>query len=175
MGFFQKLFGQSQEAPKAPETPVPSGPIQIFAPVAGEAVPISEVSDPTFGEKILGDGLAIKPAEGKVFAPCDATVDMMFETGHAVSMTSAGGAEILIHVGLDTVELKGKHYTVHAHNGDKVKKGDLLIEFDAAAIAAEGYDIITPVVICNSDDFTTIQPHTGKTVAPGDLVLELEK
>lgn len=175
MGFFQKLFGQSQEAPKAPETPVPSGPIQIFAPVVGQAVPISEVSDPTFGEKILGDGCAIKPTEGKVLAPCDGTVEQIFETGHAVTLTSLGGAEILIHVGLDTVELKGKHYTIHAHDGDKVKKGDLLIEFDAAAIAAEGYDTITPVVICNSDDFTTITPHTGKAVTPGDLVLELEK
>lgn len=173
MGFFQKLFGQSQETPK--EAPKPTGPIQIFAPVAGEVVPITEVSDPTFGQEILGKGVAIKPAEGKVFAPCDGTVDMMFETGHAISMTSDGGAEILIHVGLDTVELKGKHYTIRAHNGDKVKKGDLLLEFDAAAITAEGYDVITPVVICNSDDYTTIQPHTGKTAAPGDLILELGK
>lgn len=174
MGFFQKLFGKSEEpAQAAPQQP--TGPIQVYAPVAGEVVPISEVSDPTFGQEILGKGLAIKPAEGKVFAPCDGKVDMMFETGHAVSLVSAGGAEILIHVGLDTVELKGKHYTVHAHNGDKVKKGDLLIEFDVEAIKAEGYDVITPVVICNSDDFSTIQPHTGKTVAPGELILELEK
>ena len=172
MGFFQKLFGKSEEAP---EVSVSSGPIQIFAPVAGQAVPITEVSDPTFGEKILGEGIAIKPSEGKVFAPCDGTVEQIFETGHAVTLTSLGGAEILIHVGLDTVELKGKHYTIHAHDGDKVKKGDLLIEFDAAAIAAEGYDTITPVVICNTDDYATITPHTGKTVAPGDLVLELEK
>ena len=173
MGFFQKLFGSSQDSPKTPAAP--AGPIQVFAPVAGEAVPISEVSDPTFGEEILGKGVAIKPTEGKVFAPCDGKVDMMFETGHAVSLVSADGAEILIHIGLDTVELKGKHYTVHAHNGDKVKKGDLLIEFDAAAIAAEGYDVITPVVICNSDAYGTIRPHTGKTVVPGDLILELEK
>ncbi len=173
MGFFQKLFGSSQETPAAPA--VPAGPIQIFAPVAGEAVPISEVSDPTFGEEILGKGIAIKPTEGKVFAPCDGKVDMMFETGHAVSLVSDGGAEVLIHVGLDTVSLKGKHYTIHAHNGDQVKKGDLLIEFDVAAITAEGFDVITPVVICNSDAYGAIQPHTGKTVAPGDLILELEK
>ena len=173
MGFFDKLFGKSAEDPPAPgET---ADPIQIFAPVAGEAVPINEVSDPTFGEKILGDGCAIKPSEGKVVAPCDGTVEQIFETGHAVTLTSLGGAEILIHIGLDTVELKGKHYTIHAHDGDKVKKGDLLIEFDAAAIAAEGYDTITPIVICNSDDFSAIKPHTGKTVAAGDLILELEK
>lgn len=173
MGFFQKLFGQSSDAPQ--ETAKPTGPIQVFAPVAGEAVPISEVSDPTFGQEILGKGIAIKPTEGKVLAPCDGKVDMMFETGHAVSLVSDGGAEILIHVGLDTVELKGKHYTIHAHNGDKVTKGQLLIEFDFQAIAAEGYDVITPVVICNSDDYSSIKPHTGKAVAPGDLILELEK
>ena len=169
MGFFQKLFGSSQEPPK------PTGPIQIFAPAAGEAVPITQVSDPTFGEKILGDGLAIKPSEGKIFAPCDGTVDMIFETGHAVSLVSRDGAEILIHVGLDTVALKGKYYTIHAHNGDTVKKGDLLLEFDVHAIAAEGYDVITPIVICNTGDYTAVRPHTGKTVVPGELILELEK
>lgn len=173
MGFFDKLFGKAEQP--APAAPQPSaGPIQVFAPVAGEAVPISQVSDPTFGEEILGKGVAIKPSEGKIFAPCDGKVDMMFETGHAVSLVSDGGAEILIHVGLDTVELKGKHYTIHAHNGDEVKKGDLLIEFDPEAITAEGYDVITPVVICNSDAYKDIRPHSG-TVAPGDLLLELEK
>ena len=173
MGFFQKLFGKSESSePAVPQSA--AGPIQLYAPVAGEAVPITEVSDPTFGEKILGDGIAVKPSEGKVFAPCDGTVEQIFETGHAVTLTSLGGAEILIHVGLDTVELKGKHYTIHAHNGDKVKKGDLLIEFDVAAITADGYDTITPIVICNTDEFTAIKPHTGP-VTPGDLILELEK
>lgn len=174
MSFFQKLFGKSDEPVQAaPQQP--AGPVQIYAPVEGEAVPVSEVSDPTFGEKILGDGIAIKPAVGKVVAPCDGTVDMMFETGHAVSLTSEAGAEILIHVGLDTVSLKGKHYTIHAHNGDKVKKGDLLIEFDVEAIKAEGFDVITPVVICNTDDYTAIETHTGKPVVTGDLILELKK
>jgi len=169
MGLFQKLFGGSEAAPKAPEKLV------LTAPVVGEAVPISEVSDPTFGEEILGKGIAVKPGEGKVYAPCDATVDMMFETGHAVSLTTAFGAEILIHVGLDTVNLKGEHYTVHAKNGDKVKKGDLLIEFDKDAIIAAGYDVITPMVICNTPDFKTIETHTGKTVTADDVVMELEK
>ncbi len=167
MGFFQKLFGSGQA--KAPEK------WQIFAPVAGEAVPISQVSDPTFGQEILGKGVAIRPSEGKVFAPCDATVDLMFETGHAVSLIASFGAEVLIHVGLDTVNLKGEHFTVHAKGGDKVSKGDLLIEFDKDAIAAAGYDVITPIVICNTPDYAVIEPHTGKTVAPGDVVMELAK
>lgn len=162
MGFFSKLFGG-----KAGDS--------ICAPVAGEAVAINQVSDPTFGEEILGKGIAIKPTAGKVVAPCDATVDMMFDTGHAVSLVADFGAEILIHVGLDTVNLKGKHYTVIAKNGDKVKKGDLLMEFDVEAIKAEGYDVITPVVICNSADYTTFKTFVDKTVATGDVVIELSK
>ncbi|HIT33645.1 MAG TPA: PTS glucose transporter subunit IIA [Candidatus Faecousia intestinigallinarum] len=161
MGFFSKLFGKEKDA--------------ICAPVSGEAVPISQVSDPTFGEEVLGKGIAIRPTDGKVVAPCDATVDMMFETGHAVSLIADCGAEVLIHVGLDTVSLKGKHYTVHAKNGDKVKKGDLLMEFDYQAIAADGFDTITPVVICNSADYTTFETHVGKTVTAGEVVIELAK
>lgn len=161
MGIFDKLFGKKTDG--------------IYAPVAGQAVAIQEVNDPTFSEEMLGKGIAIKPSAGKVVAPCDASVDMMFETGHAVSLMADCGAEILIHVGLDTVNLKGKHFTVHAKNGDKVKKGDLLMEFDPEAIAAEGYDIITPVVICNSGDYGTFKTHIGNAVAPGELVIELAK
>lgn len=161
MGFFKKLFGSAMD--------------EVYAPVAGEAVPISQVSDPTFGEEILGKGVAFLPTEGKIFAPCDATVDLMFDTGHAVSLVADHGAEILIHVGLDTVKLKGEHYTVHAKNGDKVKKGDLLIEFDVAAISAAGYDVITPMVICNTPNYSKVEVHAGKAVVPGDLVLELGK
>lgn len=165
MGLFDKLFKKEAEAVSSPI---------LYAPVVGECVPVTEVSDPTFGQEILGKGIAIKPTEGKVLAPCDGTVEQMFETGHAVSLTSDFGAEILIHVGLDTVELKGKHYKTHAKAGDKVKKGQLLIEFDVEAIKAAGYDVITPVVICNSDDYATITPRTG-TVTNDDPVLELEK
>ena len=161
MGFFSKLFGKSTDC--------------IGAPVAGKAVSIKEVSDPTFGEEILGKGIAIQPTDGKVVAPCDCTVDMMFDTGHAVSLVADCGAEILIHIGLDTVKLAGKHYTIHAHNGDKLKKGELLMEFDVEAIKAEGYDVITPVVICNSGDYTTFNTSVDKTVAAGDTVIELAK
>lgn len=168
MGFFQKLFGGNE--PPQQET----APIRLFAPVAGQAVSIEQVSDPTFGEKILGDGVAIQPSDGKVFAPCDCTVDLMFDTGHAVSLISDSGVEILIHTGLDTTKLKGKHYTVHTHSGDTVKQGQLLMEFDVAAVAAEGYDTITPIVICNTADYSRIQAHLGP-VAPGDLILELSK
>lgn len=161
MGFFDKLFGKKLDA--------------LHAPVAGKAVPVSQVPDPTFAEELLGKGIAIEPSEGKVFAPCDATVDMMFETGHAVSLVADCGAEVLIHVGLETVSLKGKHFTVHAANGDKVKKGDLLIEFDLEAIKAAGFPTITPMVLCNSDDYGTFNVHVDKNVTNADVVIEVAK
>lgn len=161
MALFKKLFGKKTD--------------EIASPLKGRAVSIKEVNDPTFSEEILGKGVAICPAEGKVYAPCDATVDMMFETGHAVSLVADFGAEILIHVGLDTVNLKGKHYTIHANAGEKVTKGQLLIEFDKDAIIADGYDVITPIIICNSGDFSTFYAHVGKDVIPGDVVIELAK
>ncbi|MGM9550385.1 MAG: PTS glucose transporter subunit IIA [Faecousia sp.] len=161
MGFFKKLFSKPMDA--------------LCAPVAGNAVPVSQVPDPTFAEEILGKGIAVEPTEGKVYAPCDATVDMMFETGHAVSLVADFGAEVLIHVGLETVSLKGKHFTVHAASGDKVKKGDLLIEFDLDAIKAEGFNTITPMLVCNSGDYATFKTNVGKAVTNADVVIELAK
>ena len=161
MGFFDKLFGKKLEG--------------IYAPIAGKAVAITEVSDPTFAEGMLGNGIAIEPADGKVYAPCNATVDMMFDTGHAVSLVAESGAEILIHVGLETVGLEGKPFTVHVQNGDKVKKGQLLIEANLEAIKAAGLPTITPVLICNTDDYPTFNTHVGTAVTNADLVIELGK
>ena len=161
MGFFDKLFGKKLE--------------EIYAPIAGKAVAITEVPDPTFAEGMLGNGIAIEPADGKVYAPCDATVDMMFDTGHAVSLVAESGAEILIHVGLETVGLEGKPFTVHVQNGDKVKKGQLLIEADLEAIKAAGLPTITPVLICNTDDYLTFKTHVDTAVTNADLVIELGK
>ena len=161
MGFFKKLFGKNTDV--------------FYAPMAGKAVPIAEVPDPTFAERMLGNGIAIEPSEGKVYAPCDATVDMMFTTGHAVSLVADCGAEILIHVGLETVSLEGKPFVVHAANGDKVKKGQLLIEVDLEAVKAAGLPTITPVVICNTDDYATFNTNVGKNVTNDDVVIELAK
>ena len=147
----------------------------IYAPLKGEAIPSAEVNDPTFAEEMLGKGMAIKPAEGKVYAPFDGTVAMVFDTKHAVSLVSDTGAEVLIHVGLDTVSLKGEHFTTHVENGATVKKGDLLMEFDKEAIAAAGFDTIIPVVVCNADDYKDVKRITGSVVKPGDTVMELEK
>ena len=161
MGFFKKLFGKKTD--------------DFYAPMAGKAVPITEVPDPTFAEGMLGNGIAIEPAEGKVFAPCDATVDMMFTTGHAVSLVADCGAEILIHVGLETVGLEGKPFTVHAANGDKVQKGQLLIEVDLEAVKAAGLNTITPMLICNTDDYPTFNTFVGKDVTNDDVVIGLAK
>ena len=161
MGFFKKLFGKPTN--------------DLYAPVAGQAVPLSEVPDPTFAEGMLGNGIAIQPTDGKICAPCDATVDMMFTTGHAVSLVTDFGAEVLIHVGLETVRREGKCFTIHAQNGQKVKKGDLLMEADLEGIKAAGLPTITPVVICNTDEFPTFDVTTGKAVTNADVVIALAK
>ena len=165
MGFFDKLFGKSEK----------KNDNGIYAPVAGRAVPVTEVPDPTFSEGLLGNGIAIIPSDGKICAPCNATVDMMFTTGHAVSLVADSGAEILIHVGLETVGLEGKCFTVHVQNGQKVKKGDLMIEVDLEGVKAAGLNTITPVLVCNSDDYSTFNTVTGKDVTNADLVIDLAK
>lgn len=148
---------------------------EVAAPVKGEAVSVREVSDPTFGEEILGKGIAIKPAEGEFYSPVDGTVTLLFDTLHAISITSEDGAEILIHVGLDTVTLKGEPFTAHVKNGDSVKKGDLLLSADLEKIRAAGCDTITPVVICNTPDYAEVSVTKSGAVEPGDVVLALTK
>ena len=165
MGLFDKLFGKKEEI----------NPNCIYAPMAGEAVEITEVPDPTFSTGMLGNGIAIKPTDGKVYAPVNGAVDTMFETGHAVSLVADCGAEILIHVGLETVGLEGKPFKIHVANGDKVKKGQLMIEADLEMIKAAGLPVITPMLICNTDDYTTFNTTTGKDVTNADVVIELAK
>ena len=165
MGLFDKLFGKKEEI----------NPNHVYAPLAGEAVAISEVPDPTFSSGAMGNGIAIKPTDGKVCAPVNGTVDMMFDTGHAVTLVSDNGIEILIHVGLETVGLEGKPFQVKVQNGQKVKKGDILMIADLAAIEAAGLPTITPVLICNTDDYTTFNTTTGKAVTNADVVIELDK
>ena len=165
MGFFSKLFGKNEEI----------NGNHIYAPMAGQAVAITEVPDPTFAEGMMGNGIAILPESGKVCSPVNGTVDMMFETGHAVSLVSDTGAEILTHVGLETVSLKGAPFKIHVKNGEKVKKGQILMEADLEAIKAAGLPTITPVLICNTDDYTTFKTTTGKAVNNDDVVIELAK
>ena len=165
MGLFDKLFGKKEEI----------NPNHVYAPMAGEAVDISQVPDPTFSSGAMGNGIAIQPTDGKVCSPVNGTVDMMFDTGHAVTLVSDNGIEILIHVGLETVGLEGKPFQVKVQNGQKVKKGDVLMIADLEAIKAAGLPTITPVLICNTDDYTTFNTITGKAVTNADVVIELDK
>jgi len=165
MGFFDKLFGKSDKI----------NPNHVYAPMEGQAVAITEVPDPTFAEAMLGNGIAIEPTDGKVVSPVDGTVDMMFDTGHAVSLVSDSGIEVLIHIGLETVSLEGKPFKIAVKNGDKVKKGQLLMEADLEAIKAAGLPTITPVVICNTDNYSKFKTNVGKAVTNADAVIELGK
>ena len=146
----------------------------LGAPAKGKVVSLKEVSEPTFSEGILGDGAAVIPSEGKIYAPADGTIGMVFDTLHAVSMTADNGVEILVHVGLDTVELKGEGFEGHVKAGDKVKKGDLLLTVDLDVVKEAGYDTITPMLVCNTDDYAAVEGIFGKDVMPKDDVVSIK-
>ncbi len=162
MNLFQNLFRKNDG-------------ITLVSPAEGKLVNIKEVSDPTFSEEILGKGVAVIPSDGRFYAPADGTVTTIFPTGHAAAVTTEDGVEVLIHIGLDTVKLDGKHFNIIASEGQKVKAGDLLIEADLEQIRSEGYDIITPIIICNSDDFAEILPEADRDVVQGDTIIVLKK
>lgn len=149
--------------------------IEIDSPVSGKVVALSEVKDDVFSKEIMGKGIAIEPTVGKVVAPFDGTVSAIFPTNHAVGLTNAEGVEVLVHVGLDTVELNGKNYTGLVKNGDTVKKGDTLVTFDIDAIKAAGYDVITPVIITNSNNFVDVIETEQKEVNALDCLLKVFK
>ena len=137
----------------------------IYTPCKGTVVPITEVPDPVFSEKVLGDGFAVIPAEGKIYAPTDGEVTLVFDTLHAVGMTSSMGTEILIHI--------GEPFTAHVAVGDKVKKGDLLVEVDLDKIKAAGLNSITPVLISNTDTYDKISLQKEGDVLFDEAVLKI--
>lgn len=149
--------------------------LMVASPIKGKTVELSQVSDPTFGECMLGKGVAILPAEGKVYAPADGEISMMFDTHHAVSMVTTDGIELLIHIGLETVALKGEGFEPHVQSGDQVKKGDLLLSVDLEKIKSKGYDIISPVVVCNTDDYTDVQGVLLEQAEPGEQIIKIVK
>lgn len=145
----------------------------IVSPLAGEVISLAAVQDDAFASGVLGKGLAIIPAEGKLYAPCNGEVTALFPTGHAVGVKSDAGVEVLMHIGIDTVKLEGKYFTIKTEAGTKVKTGDLLVEFDLEMIAEEGYDITTPVLITNAAEYVDVSGETGKTVKPGDELISI--
>ncbi|MEC5319803.1 PTS beta-glucoside transporter subunit IIABC [Brenneria populi subsp. brevivirga] len=159
------LFGiktaPAQDIPAAAAEQKNTGPVRqlaIGSPIAGESYPLEQVGDQTFASGLLGKGIAIKPQCGRVVSPVDGTVASLFKTNHAIGLASDDGAEILIHVGIDTVKLNGQHFIAHVKAGDRVKRGDLLVEFDFQAIEAAGYDTTTPVIITNGEDYIDVLP-----------------
>ena len=149
--------------------------IQILSPATGTVKDITEVPDKTFADKILGDGAAVIPEEGKIYAPADGTVVNIMDTKHGIMFQTAQGVELLIHIGLETVNLNGKYFTSHVENGAQVKAGDLLVEFDLDAIKKEGYDPITPVVVTNGDDYirSVNMMKSGEKAVHGDCLLTI--
>ena len=142
--------------------------------MAGKAIALTDVADPVFASEAMGKGMAIEPTEGKVYAPVDGTITVLAETGHAVGLLSDDGAEILLHIGIDTVELKGEPFTAHVKQMQEVKKGDLLMDVDLAAVKAAGKATTTMVIITNTDDYASVDAHVGADVAPGDAVIDVK-
>lgn len=149
--------------------------LTIYTHMNGKVIPLEAVEDDVFSQKILGDGIAIEPSEGKLFAPCDGKIDTIFETKHAVNMVSKEGVEILMHIGIDTVKLEGKYFETHVNDGQTVKRGDLLITFDKEAIQAAGYLLITPLLVCNTDDYSSVQSIAEGVVSAGETAIKINQ
>ena len=176
-----KLEDYLENAPKTPAaaaTPAPAAPAAkdtvLSACLNGTVVPLADVKDEAFASGALGDGIAIEPTDGELVAPADGEISSTFETHHAVGMTTTDGAELLMHIGIDTVKLGGKHFTYLVNEGDKVKKGQPLIRFELEAIKAEGYPVTTPLIVCNTDDYAAVAAKASGAVKQGDALLELK-
>lgn len=144
----------------------------LASPLSGTVVPLESLSDPVFAGKVLGDGIAVEPDEGRLCSPADGVVETLMDTGHAVCITTDEGAEVLLHVGRDTVSLNGKYFTIHVKEGDQVRRGQLLLEFDIAGIRAAGFELATPVVLSNSDDYR-MEKRAAGPVRTGEALLTL--
>ena len=166
MGLFDKLFGSKEKK---------SVEVEIYAPLSGEIVNIEDVPDVVFSEKIVGDGIAIRPKGNKIVAPIDGVIGKIFETNHAFSMESKEGIELFVHFGIDTVELKGEGFTRIAQEGQAVKRGDTVIEFDLELLESKAKSVLTPVVVSNMDEISNIEKKSGEVVAGESIVLVVKK
>ena len=184
------MFGYEDEASSVPAEDKEAGAIieeettgtvpetlqneTIVSPIVGQAVALENVNDPVFSSGAMGQGIAVKPSEGVVYAPADAEVTIAFATGHAFGLKTANGAEVLIHVGIDTVSMNGEGFDQKVAQGDKVKAGDVLGTFDSAKIAAAGLDDTTMVIVTNTADYTSVTPVATGAVAKGDAIIEVK-
>ena len=147
--------------------------VKIMAPIKGNAITLEKVNDGVFSENILGEGAAIEPEEGKVYAPFDGKVSMLFDTNHAIGFISPEGVEILVHIGIDTVQLNGKYFDIKVKENQQVKKGELVATFDKEGIISDGYRTVTPVVITNTDEFEEIKVITQGNCDNNNILLEV--
>ena len=148
----------------------------ILSPMTGKVIKLSDVADEAFSSEAMGKGIAIEPTEGKVYAPFDGVVETAFPTKHAMGLTSDSGIELLIHVGMDTVKLNGEHFVSHISDGQKIKKGDLLLEFDIEAIKKAGYPIVTPIIVTNTADYSDIAVLANASdIKNGESLLDAKK
>lgn len=170
----EKTQGEKAEAEKLEIQESVTGEILLDSHMEGEAIPMSEVKDETFAAEVLGKGIAIIPKKGEVTAPCDAVVETVFATRHAIGLKADHGVEILIHVGINTVELGGKFYTSHVTEGDRVRTGQVMLTFDMEKIKEAGYDVTTPMIVTNSDDYQEIRILKTGNVTKHDAVLEIK-
>lgn len=165
MGFFSKKPVTHIEVPAQPD-------LVLTSPLSGRVVALKDVPDETFATGVLGDGIAVEPSEGALYAPADGVIESYFDTLHAICITTTAGAELLIHVGKDTVALKGKGFTPHVKEGDHVKRGDLLFTFDMKVIEKAGYPLITPILVSNSDGYTLMKTEQ-ENISVGDILIRL--
>ena len=147
---------------------------ELFSHLSGEVVKLEDVEDEAFSSKVLGEGVAVEPAEGKLYAPCDGKVEMIFATKHAINIVSSEGSEILLHIGIDTVKLNGEFFEAHVSDGQEIKKGDLLISFDIDGIRNAGYKTTTPMIICNSDDYTSVNTIASGNINAGERIIVIK-
>jgi len=163
----KKLFGKKEETPNT---------ITLIAPLSGKVIPLEEVPDPVFAQKMMGDGVAITPTEGKVTSPVDGEIIQVFPTKHAIGIKAKNGAEILIHIGLDTVNMNGEGFTTHIQEGKKVKTGDLLVTYQLDLVEEKARSIITPIIITNSDQMVTTDKQEGTDVtSTKDVLMTVSK
>jgi sugar PTS system EIIA component len=163
---FKKLFGKKEEITE----------VVLKAPLTGKAVDLAEVPDPVFSEKMMGDGLAIEPTEGIVVSPVDGEVVQVFPTKHAIGLRAENGAEILIHIGLETVSMKGEGFETHISEGSKVKTGDKLVTFDMDLVKEKAKSTVTPVIITNGDALSSIEKKATGAVSRGETsIIEVVK
>lgn len=176
MGFLDNLFGNKEKnvSDTSAVKRITCEPKTIYSPLKGSVIPLSEVSDPVFAEEVMGPGVGINPEEGKLYAPADGEIASVFPTGHAIGMTTGDGMEILLHIGIDTVQLEGDGFHALVKQGDHVKAGELLVEFDCAKIKEKGYQTTTMVLVPNAAILGTMsQPHTGP-VEPLDRLFNFQ-